>query len=134
MTLIICADDRGGLLFNKRRLSRDQKVCQHILEYCDGRTLFMNAYSASIFPRNCPNIRVDEKFMEQVGEGELCFAENADISPLLLRAKTIVVYRWNRTYPSDRKLPDGALSSRKLIRSTEFEGNSHPKITQEVYE
>lgn len=134
MILIFCADDRGGLLFNNRRLSCDEKLCSHILNYCNGRSLWMNEYSSSIFPRNCPNIRVDEDFPERVGEGDLCFAENIDIPNLMLKADQLVIYRWNRAYPADRKLPGNVLANRTLVYTEEFEGKSHPKITQEVYE
>ncbi len=134
MTLIICVDDRDGIIFNNRRLSRDNSMCMHILDFCGGNTLWMNNYSASIFPQNAPNIRVSENFLEEVGEGELCFVENADISQIYLQAKRIVLYRWNRSYPSDVKLPKDFLAGRKLVSSLDFAGNSHPSITQEVYE
>lgn len=134
MTLIFCLDDRGGLSFNNRRLSRDEVLCSHILDYCKGKILWMNQYSASIFPNNCSNIRVDENFWEQMGEEDVCFAENTDINSLILRAKTLVVYRWNRTYPADSKLPEGIFKNRKHISTAEFVGSSHPKITQEVYD
>lgn len=133
MTLIICADARGGLLFNNRRLSRDSGLCAHILGFCGDKPLWMNSYSATIFPPNTPNIRVSEKFLEEAGEGEFCFAENADISSVLLKAKTVVIYRWNRNYPSDVKLPETIFSGRKLVNKVDFSGNSHPCITQEVY-
>ncbi len=134
MTLIICADERDGLLFNNRRLSRDSAVCKHILDFCGEKTLWMNGYSASIFPSNTPNIRVSENFLEEVGEGDICFAENADISAAAEQAETVVIYRWNRSYPADVKLTETILSGRKLVSKADFAGNSHPSITQEVYE
>lgn len=134
MTIIICADDRNGLLFNSRRLSRDSAVCDSILEICQGNPLWMNAYSASIFPRNVSNIRVSENFLEEMREGEFCFIENTDISAISVRAKNVVIYRWNRSYPADVGLPENLLYGRKRLSSVDFAGNSHLCITREVYE
>lgn len=134
MTLILCADNHNGLLFNKRRLSRDSAVCEHILALCGGRPLWMNEYSAAIFPQNTPNICVSENFWEMAGEGDFCFAENADLSVISGQAKKLVIYRWNRSYPSDVKLSERILADRKLTHTFAFAGTSHPCITQEVYE
>lgn len=134
MTLIICADESDGLLFNNRRLSRDSSLCAHILDFCCGKSLWMNSYSATIFPSNTPNIRVCENFLEAAGEGDFCFAENTDISSVILKIKTVVIYRWNRSYPSDVKLPEKLLSGKKLVSKVDFTGFSHPCITQEVYQ
>lgn len=134
MTLILCADERNGLLFNHRRLSRDSALCAHILELCGEKTIWMNAYSASIFPPNTPNIRVCENFTEEVKSGECCFVENTEFSPILQRVKRIVLYRYNRSYPSDTKLPDDLFFGRELVSTVDFAGSSHSCITQEVYE
>ncbi len=134
MTVFICLDDKNGLLFNNRRLSRDSSLCDRILEHCGGKTLWMNRYSASIFPRNTFNIRMSENFLEEMGEDEFCFVENSDIPKVLSKASTLIIYRWNRNYPSDVKLPEDFLSGKKIVSTMDFAGNSHPCITQEVYE
>lgn len=134
MILIICADERGGLLFNNRRLSRDSALCDHILSDCQNKILWMNGYSASIFPSNAPNIRISENFLEEAGKGEFCFAENTDIHKALACAEAVVIYRFHRSYPSDTKLKEELLSGRKLISKVDFAGNSHSIISQEVYQ
>ena len=134
MILVICADDRDGILFNNRRLSRDSALCAHILEHCGENVLWMNNYSASIFPQNTPNIRISENFLEEAGAGELCFVENTDFSRIYPQAEKIILYRWNRSYPADRKLPADFLTGRKQSSTLDLAGNSHPCITQEVYE
>jgi hypothetical protein len=55
-----------------------------------------------------------------------------EIAPHAARVDAVTVYRWNRHYPSDRKL-DLDLSAYKLYTNTEFAGSSHEKITKEVY-
>ena len=44
----------------------------------------------------------------------------------------IIVYRWNRDYPADLFL-DIDLKDWELAETAEFAGNSHEKITREVY-
>lgn len=134
MILILCVDDHNGLQFNKRRQSRDGAVCEHILAMCGSNRIWMNGYSGAIFPRNTPNICVAENFWEMAEDTDFCFAENVDVSRFAARAKKLVIYRWNRSYPSDVKLPADFLSGRRMVASCEFSGTSHPLITQEVYE
>ena len=47
MILISCIDDRGGLLFHGRRLSRDRVLCQDVLRTCAGSPLWMAPGSRS---------------------------------------------------------------------------------------
>ena len=60
--------------------------------------------------------------------------ETDDVLPLEPLAEALILYRWNRRYPSDLtfRIP---LSEHgwKLETVTEFSGFSHEKITEEVY-
>lgn len=130
MTLVLCADDRGGLLFNGRRQSRDRAVTADILTEGEGGTLWMDAYSKGQFPEDAP-IQVCEAFPPP-GPGDLFFLERQDPIPLLPRASRLIVYRWNRLYPSDRRLPLPP-GGWKLLSQAQFPGHSHKQITKEVY-
>ena len=48
------------------------------------------------------------------------------------KIEKLIVFKWNREYPSDFSL-DIDLSQWSLISTTDFKGNSHEKITMEVY-
>ena len=50
-------------------------------------------------------IRVEEDFLQKAGEGEFCFAEDADLSGEEERIQEIYLYRWNRDYPADVYFP-----------------------------
>ena len=81
MILILCVDDRGGLMFNRRRQSQDRILRADILELTDGKNLWMNAYSRKQFAESdAEKILVDETFLDAAGNGEFCFVENADVS------------------------------------------------------
>ena len=133
MTLIICADDRGGMAFNRRRQSQDRIVREHILADAAGGRLWMSPYSARQFgPEQAEPISADEDFLEKAGEADTCFVELSDPAAALGRADKLIVYRWNRTYPFDlaAALPPEGWT---LAGTEEFPGHSHEKITKEVY-
>ena len=131
MRLIVCLDDRDGMTFLGRRQSQDALLRQDMLAYVDGQGLWMNSYSAAQFGDDC-NISVSEQPGEH-GEGGYCFVENLPASAFL-PAEELVIYRWNRHYPSDKKFPLAqALEGMQLVSTVEFAGSSHESITREVY-
>lgn len=129
MQVIITVENRNGMLFNHRRVSRDQKLSERILAYCKEKKLWMNAYSAKLFENN-PQIRVSETFLEQ--KDAICFVEDQDVTPYLPEIDTIILFHWNRDYPADFFFTVD-LSEWNRIHQEEFAGKSHEKITMEVY-
>ena len=133
MILIVCIDDKGGMMFNNRRQSRDKVVISKIAEITQGSKLWLNDYSKSLFDQVIIPLAVDDDFLQKAGYGEFCFAENADIAQYTLKIEKLYLFRWNRHYPADYYFPLD-LAEFKLIARSEFMGNSHEKITLEVYE
>lgn len=134
MKLIVCLDDADGMLFNHRRQSKDRIVRQKILEQVGESRLWMNGYSAQQFSGGAANIVVNEDFLAMADREDWCFLENTDPAPFVQKIDTLVIYRWNRRYPSDVKFPTGLFESRwALTERLDFAGSSHEKITQEVY-
>lgn len=129
MQVIITVETRNGMLFNHRRVSRDQKVSERILAYCKEKKLWMNEYSAKLFENN-PQICVSETFLEQ--KDAICFVEDQDVTPYLPEIDTIILFHWNRDYPADFFFTVD-LSEWNRIHQEEFAGKSHEKITMEVY-
>lgn len=132
MNIILCLDDKNGMLFNRRRQSRDSALCERVVALSDGSNLWMNEYSSPLFPNE--KAQVDENFLEKAEQGDYCFVENTDITPFLNQIEKIIIYRWNRVYPSDKRIDEGVLVGRQLVESTDFAGSSHEKITEEIYE
>ena len=52
MKLIVCLDDNNGMMFNKRRQSRDRLLIENMLELCKGERLYTNEYSGKLFSEN----------------------------------------------------------------------------------
>ena len=128
MTIIVCVDDRMGIAFNKRRQSRDRIVCQNITQTVAGSHIGMDEKSVKLFDDMDINIVTGEDALKCDNyflEFDQAYIEGANIDKL-------IIYRWNRHYPSDRYF-DIELDAFSLIETTEFPGSSHELITKEVY-
>ena len=132
MIAIVCIDDKGGMLFNHRRQSQDRMLRADLLREAARRPVWMNAYSARQFGAPAENLRVAEDFPDRSGSGELCFVEDRDLSPLAGKLEGLILYRWNRAYPSDVRFPTD-LPAFVLMEQREFPGTSHERIIRKIY-
>ena len=133
MNLIVCVDERNGMAFSGRRLSKDCVVLDKIKNLCSSKRLFLNTYTANLFDVK-DNLCIDDKFLELANEEDWCFAENVDVSAYADSVKSVVLFNWNRKYPFDLTFPmEIYAQSWKLVGKEEFSGYSHDKITMEVY-
>ena len=133
MIVIVCLDERGGMMFNNRRQSRDKTVIDRIIEIVQDSKLWLNSYSKSLFDQVTISLEVDDDLLQKAGNGEYCLVENTDLTPHTPKIEKIYIFRWNRHYPADYYFPLG-LAEYRMIAQSEFMGNSHEKITLEVYE
>ena len=133
MILIVCVDKNGGMAFNSRRQSRDIKLRERILTLTNDSTLLINNYSKEMFGDHS-HIRVDKHFLDNAIDGDYCFAEDIDATPYEDKISKIILYKWNRAYPSDLKFGISLSDGWKLVKTEDFQGNSHEKITEEIYE
>ena len=136
MIVIVCLDDKGGMMFNHRRQSRDKSLCAQILRFTKHSILHMSHYSARLFSDlNPPDLAVSDTFLRDAGNGDFCFVEDAALAPVEKRIEKLIIFKWNRTYPADRyfdlKLYEGTWH---LALSSDFAGYSHERITMEVFE
>lgn len=132
LTVIVTVDERGGRAFLGKRLSRDAAVCEDVLCSLDGRRLVVTPKSAPLF---CgADVSVREDLFCGAAQGEVFFSEFEPLLPVGEKITTLVVYRWNRRYPSDLKLDlDPEACGLHRIGVREFVGTSHEKITREEY-
>ncbi len=127
MKLIVCLDDNNGMMFNKRRQSRDKNLIADILELCRGKKLYINSYSSKLFPENTAIVTDNP---ENDAADSYCFAENFQVNAE--DVSEIIVYKWNRLYPADTYF-NIDLENWILTDTAEFKGTSHDKITREIY-
>lgn len=129
----ITLDDRNGMMFNKRRQSRDKNL---IADLCAKTTgfIYISPYSKLLFEEYEERVAVVENPLSDCEDSGVAFVEGLSLSPFVSDIEELTVYRWNRLYPSDVKLDiDIYASGFKMTAKYEFEGNSHEKITKEVY-
>lgn len=133
LILIVCVDDGMGMMFNKRRVSRDEAVIKRIIEIADNKRIWMSQYSYPLFEKvKIENVVVDDSCLDKVSSDEYSFIEDLSVTKHKDKIDKIILFRWNRSYPSDIKF-NIDLSEWKLNSTEEFVGNSHECITMEVY-
>lgn len=136
MIILLTIDDKGGMLFNKRRQSQDRVLREYIISMTKNSHLFMNSYSSKQFSSmgEISNLIVHENFLNKANTGDYCFVENVSIANYLDKVEQIVLFKWNISYPGDFYFDINLASDKwKLIETEDFKGSSHEKITKEIY-
>jgi len=134
MKVIVCIDDDGGMMFNNRRQSRDQVLIEDVIRMVEGKKLYIDAYSELLFSDIKGRYTVDANMLKNACGGDYCFVENKLLGEYTDKIDEIIIYRWNRRYPSDVKLDiDPKNCGFCLLEITEFPGYSHEKITKEIF-
>ena len=134
MIVIIFLDDKKGMMFNGRRQSRDKAVTKRIQKLCEGKKLWMNTYSGKLYGSlEGVYALVDDDFLSLADKKDFCLIESENLKPFAENIDKIIVYWWNRAYPADVHL-DLDLSQWEKKEQYEFQGRSHEKIVEEIYE
>ena len=135
MNIMVAVDDNGGMMFNSRRQSQDTVLREYILNISKDSVLWMNEYSLGQFETLPPNVKISEDYLSEAGNGDYCFVENKNIGEVSDRLEMLILFHWNRRYPSDMKLDYDPLAKGMHVKSTEdIVGQAHEKITVEVWE
>lgn len=130
MKIILCLDNNKGMCFNKRRVSKDRVVTEKIGELAKNSVLWIAPFSAKLMDGQ--DVCIDEAFLSKAGNGEYCLVENEKLESVKNQIEELIIFWWNRDYPSDLKL-DLDFSEFQKVGEEEFPGYSHEKITKEVY-
>ena len=131
MKLIVCLDERKGMMFNNRRQSRDRVLIDNIIEMIGDDKLYIAPYSESLFENKEIKLKVKKNPLKAADEN-WCFIENLPVAEYKDEIETVVIYHWNRHYPGDFFF-DLELDSYTLESSEELVGSSHEKITKEIW-
>ena len=73
MIAVVCVDDRGGMLFNRRRQSQDRLLRQDLLREAGARPVWMNDYTRRQFSDPAENLRTADDFSAGPGQGNSPF-------------------------------------------------------------
>ncbi len=131
MKLIVCLDNANGLSFGGRRQSRDRAVQERIRKLVGNNRLLLNTYSATLFTAE-DALTVSDDFLVLAKADDFCFVENTAIPTE--GVDEWYLFFWNRDYPADRYFEfDLPANGFRKVKTEQFVGSSHKKITLEVY-
>lgn len=131
MKLIVCLSDDGGMMFNHRRQSRDRVLIADMVAHTQDAPLWVSPYSEELFGTDCSTLFVSATPIKDAAN-DYCFVENTPLPNNLDGVDELIIYRWNRLYPSDVFFTCDT-SAFRLVQSTEFVGSSHDNITKEIW-
>ena len=109
-------------MFNNRRLSSDKCITDDIEKFAKTNRVIVTPYSHKLFSERS-NVIVNNDY---------CFVEDSDINKCLSKVTEIIMFKWNRDYPYDKTLSMN-LDNWKLVSHADFAGNSHEKISKDVF-
>ena len=134
MTVIVCIDERGGMLFMKRRVSKDRELINDVIKTVGDGTLYISDFSEQLFADSDISVMSVPDPLECAKKEDFVFVENFELKPASERIEKLMVYNWNRKYPFDFSIDISPLQEGfKLLESYDFKGYSHDKITKEIY-
>ena len=133
LTVAVCTDVRGGMMFNNRRQSRDRALISELVGSTDGR-IYISAYSRLLFEEYIDRVVICDDPVFECEQNGFCFVEDTQIIPHLEYISRFIIYNWNKKYPFDRSLGFEVEKAGFIKESElEFSGSSHKKITKGVY-
>lgn len=135
MILISVVDDRYGLTFHRKRLSRDRELIKDICKTVGDGILWIDPYSEPLFQDRFPlHLNIDKEWRKNAGKRDYVFLERIPGKFHQEGISKVILYHWNRHYPSDKRFPI-VLQSPEWKKSGEEElsGYSHDKITKEEW-
>ena len=134
MTVIVCLSDGDGMMFNKRRQSRDCAVIEDIGRLVGDGVVFISDFSINLFSESEFSVIAVSDPLCAASDEDFVFLEDRGIGKSFSEIKRLVIYRWNRKYPTDFKLDKVPLTEGMTLSETlEFKGKSHEKITREIW-
>ena len=134
MTVVVCTDTRGGMLFAGRRQSRDRVMLADLAALVGDGRLWCRPFSEKLLVGAGLTPTVAEDCPSLAGAEDTVFIEAPPLTPYLPTISRLIVYSWCEAYPYDAALDlvPTALGF-TCVETAEFEGNSHKKIRKEVY-
>ena len=132
MKVIVCIDNKNGMMFGGKRQSMDSLQRQDVEELIGKNSLFMKPYSYSLYQDRNMDIHVVEDLWSEENDNYI-LVEDEDVTPLLSQIDTFIVYQWNRTYPGDFFFSIDLDNFYEKQEEKEFPGSSHEKITRIIY-
>ena len=96
MKIALCIDDDNGMMFNKRRQSRDSELIKDLISLAGERKILISPFSEILFSGYEDSITVCDDPVGAAGDEDICFIENIEPSVFEDKISGIILYRCNR--------------------------------------
>lgn len=135
MTVFLCTDERGGMIFMNRRVSSDKILTKDIEKTVGDGILYISDFSEFLFEKSDISVMSVTNPLDAAEKEDFVFVENLGLKEAVKKIDRLIIYNWNRKYPFDFSLDINPIEEGfHLSERCEFKGNSHDKITKEIYE
>lgn len=122
----VVSNDYGVGIFGKRQ-SSDKNLLMDIINHAKNEKIYVSEYTYKIFLKN----NLEQNITREKKE-KYIFLEIETLKDKEEEIEELIIYSWNRDYPSDKFLEIN-LEKYNLEKETEFKGNSHEKITKKIF-
>ncbi len=134
MKLIVCTDNRGGMMFLKKRPARDKYAIDDIIKDAEKNRILIAPYSEKLFAEQGGKYTISSDPLGDAKDGDIVFLEDRSARDYLWKIDSIVIYSWDLPYPFDKRFdiePDK--EGFHLICETEFPGHAHKVVKKMIY-
>ena len=128
ITVVLCLDDNGGMTFFGKRQSRDRVLISELCDSTEGK-IYVNSFSSFVFAGHEDRVMLSKSPLDDCPDGGTVFVENLALAPYLGSIDRVILYKWNTTYPADKRI-DISFEGFRAESKKEFAGSSHDKITK----
>jgi len=131
MTVIVCLDSRGGMLFNNRRQTLDYEIVDMIVNAAKDK-LYISPFSEKYFSGKVSKV-VDDP-LKDAPDDAYVFIEDRQVTAALDRIDKLLIYRWAAHYPTDTVFElDPIKAGFRLVGKIKFSTKVHPDTIKEIY-
>lgn len=133
LKVFVCLDNHSGITFHGKRQSKDVIVREVMRIMAQDSPVFMSKYSKEQFEEDEERESVCVyKDISKIPNNAYCFVESkTDFDAVAEKAREIIVFNWNRRYPSDETV---LVPNQYVLTNTyTLIGNSHDLITVQKY-
>lgn len=134
MKLIVCTDDRGGMMFFGKRPARDRYAIDDIIKDAEGKQILIAPYSEKLFAEQGGKYTISTDPLADAGKDDAVFIEDRSAGAYLEKIDSIVIYSWDLSYPFDKKF-DIAPEAEGFVKiqEKEFTGHAHKTVKKTLY-
>lgn len=126
---IYVVDKNFGMLFNKRRQSKDSVLIEDIVKKVQDSngSLWLSDYSRELFESKDIPMKNILELNNNAKEEDFLFIEDVDVENFADEVE-YHIYKWDKVYPADKKFEFPSPLSYEIKEGTTLIGSSHEKI------